>query len=82
MKQELRMMATMTRDPKARKAAKAERTRAGKIIAHGIDKGCVEAASVLAFTTGMSLLPPYVCWINKLRQICGQRVAPMGYMAA
>ena len=28
------------------------------------------------------LLPPYVCWINKLRQICGQRVAPMGYMAA
>ena len=42
------------KDPKARKAAKAERTRAGKIIAHGIDKGCVEAASVLAFTTGMS----------------------------
>ena len=71
MKQEL-----MMDDDKdqARKAAKAERTRAGKIIAHGIDKGCVEAFCPCVHWHVVCFR--HTCWINKLRQICGQRVAP------
>lgn len=40
-------------EPKA--AARAERARCARIIAHGIKHGCVHAAAVFAFDTGMSV---------------------------
>lgn len=82
MKQELRMMATMTR---IRRHARPQRL-SELAPAKSSRMASIRAASrqLLSLRSPLAcrLLPPYVCWINKLRQICGQRVAPMGYMAA
>ena len=76
------MMATMTR---IRRHARPQRL-SELAPAKSSRMASIRAASrqLLSLRSPLAcrLLPPYVCWINKLRQICGQRVAPMGYMAA